>query len=159
MNVESINPFIESVGELCKTMLETPVERGKIGVSAGPSMPRELTALIGMTGFFKGTVALAFPTNTAVSLVNKLLGEENKVVNDTVVDGVAEFVNIVGGSAKAKFPIPAGERPVVLTLPIVVRGSDYKVHTARKTAWLEVPFTSALGNFTLRVTLEADLVS
>lgn len=102
MQIESVNPFIESVHELFETMLGTTVDRGKISVAKEPSMPREVTALVGMGGFFHGTVALAFPTNTAISVVNKLLGEDLRILDETVVDGVSEFVNIVGGSGKSE---------------------------------------------------------
>jgi hypothetical protein len=41
-----------------------------------------------------------------------------------------------------------------LSLPTVVRGTNYKVDYPTRTAWLEVPFKSDLGSFSLRVTFE-----
>lgn len=111
-----------------------------------------------MAGFFHGTVALAFPTNTAISVVNKLLDEDFRILDESVVAGVSEFVNIVGGAAKAKFTIPDGSDPVVLTLPMVIRGSDYKLNAPKNSIWLDVPFTIPLGIFNVRVTMEANLV-
>jgi chemotaxis protein CheX len=156
MKVEYINPFIESVYELFQTMLEVEVERGDVGVSKGASSsPRDIMALIGLSGPARGTVALAFPTGTAIALVNKLLGLETRVVDETVSDGVAELVNIVAGSAKARLNTSSGT-PIDLSLPTVVRGANYSVEYPTQSVWLEVPFTTGLGDFSLRVTFEFD---
>lgn len=86
-------------------------------------------------------------------MVSKLLDVETKVVDNTVSDAVAEMVNIIAGSAKAKFVTDEGQ-PIQLSLPTVVRGSSYHVDYPSKSVWLDVPFTSELGSFNLRVTFE-----
>lgn len=153
MKVEYINPFVESVFELFNTMLEAKIERGKIGVTTASGNPRDIMALIGLSGPARGTVALSFPTGTAVHMVNRVLGTETRVVDDTTCDGVAEIVNIVAGSAKAKLT-QGGGTPIDLSLPTVVRGNDYKIDYPSQSVWLEVPFQSELGEFSLRVTFE-----
>jgi chemotaxis protein CheX len=82
-----------------------------------------------------------------------MLGMEMHIVDDTVKDGVAELVNIVAGGAKAKFVQGEG-RPIQLSLPTVVRGNSYTVDYPSCSAWLDVPFSSELGPFSLRVTFE-----
>ena len=156
MNVEYINPFIESVNELFSTMLGAKVDRGKIGVSSGANNPRDIMAIIGLSGPARGTVALSFPTNTALNLVNKMLGLETRIVDEMVSDGVAELVNIVAGGAKAKL-VTDGGTPLDLSLPTVLRGNDFTVDYPSNSVWLEVPFASDLGPFCLRVTFESDI--
>ena len=92
-------------------------------------------------------------TATALALVRKLLGMETAVVDDTVSDGVAEIVNMVAGSAKAKLTSDGGP-PIDLILPTVVRGKNFEVEYPTQTVWLEVAFQSNLGDFNLRVTFE-----
>ena len=151
MKVEYINPFIESVYDLFETMLGSKAKRGEVAVARGDSDPRQLVALIGLCGPARGMVALSFPSDTALNMVNRLLGSESGDMDDAVSDAVAELVNIVAGGAKAKFPITEG--PIIeLSLPTVVRGSNYSVDYPSGSTWLEVPFTSDLGAFTLRVT-------
>ena len=152
MKIENINPFVEGVYELFETMLNSELTRKGVAVSREPSKFREVTALIGMSGPVRGTVALAFPVDTAIALVNRLLDTDIKVMDDSIADGIAELVNMVAGSAKAKFPIPDGVDPVNLTLPTVVRGLHYEVNYPAGSIWLEVPFDSDLGEFNLRVT-------
>ena len=156
MKVEYINPVIEAVFDLYKTMLSASATRGDVGVSRGDrSNPREITALIGLSGPVRGIVTLAFPISTALAITNRLLGTETRVGDDTVSDAIAEVVNIVAGGAKAKIKIGDGP-PIDLSLPTVVRGSGYSVDYPSGSVWLEVPFESDLGDFALRVTFETD---
>jgi len=155
MKVEYINPFIESVFELFQTMLAAEVKRGEIGVSKGEGNPHDVMALIGLSGPARGTVSLAFPTATALTMVGQILGIEVTSVDETVSDGIAEIVNIVAGSAKAKLS-QEGATPIDLSLPTVVRGDNYQIDYPTQTVWLEVPFNSSLGEFNLRVTFERD---
>jgi chemotaxis protein CheX len=151
MKVEYINPFVECVYDLFSTMLRASVKRGVPGVAKGSSNPREIMALIGLSGPARGAVALAFPTGTALAMVSRLLGTDLTVMDGTVTDGIAELVNIVAGCSKAKLA-KADARPIDLSLPTVVRGNSYSIDYPSQAVWLEVPFTSELGPFSLRVT-------
>jgi len=67
--------------------------------------------------------------------------------------GMGEMVNIVAGGAKVK--LHKGEHtPIDLGLPTVVRGHSYMVAYPSHSIWLDVPFTSELGPFNLRVNFE-----
>lgn len=155
MKAEYINPFIDSVHNLFETMLAASVSRGTPDVTDGNGNPRDITALIGLSGTVKGTVALAFPVKTALNLVSRLLGMNIDTVDDTVTDGLGELVNMVAGGAKAKFSELKGP-PINLSLPTIVRGSSYTVNYPTGSMWLELPFESDLGVFYLRVTLVFD---
>lgn len=152
MKVEYINPFIESVYDLFTTMLNSEAKRGDVGFSKDVPPSRDLVALIGLSGPARGMVAISFPVQTALSMVGQMLGTEVRVVDESVRDGVAELVNIIAGGAKAKL-VSEGP-PIELSLPTVVRGNSYTVDYPSRSAWLEVPFTSDLGEFSLRVTFE-----
>ena len=156
MKIEYINPFIESVYDLFTTMLSASISRGDVGVTKDLSDPTAITALIGMSGPARGMVSLSFPGATALKMVNRLLGTTSKVMDDSVSDAVAEIVNIVAGGAKAKFPLEDGAPPIDLSIPTVVRGRNYNVDYPSDAVWLEVPFTSDLGPFCLRVTFVFD---
>ncbi len=156
MKVEYINPFIESVHEMFTTMLSATVTRGEVGVSRGEADPKDIMALIGLSGTIRGMVAISFPVKTALAIVGRLLGTKHRVLDDTVSDAIAEVVNIVAGGAKAKLKIGDGP-PIDLSLPTVVRGNSFSVDYPSKSVWLQVPFDSPLGNFSLRVIFENEL--
>ena len=153
MKVEYINPFIESVYDLFSNMLNCEAKRGEIGVSREIPPSRDLVALIGLSGPAKGIVALSFPVSTALAMVSKMLGNEMRIVDETVKDAMAEMINIIAGGAKAR--LSSGEGDIIhLSLPTVVRGNSYKVDYPTLTAWLDVSFESDVGPFHLRVAIE-----
>jgi chemotaxis protein CheX len=157
MKIEWINPFIESVYSLCTTMLSCSVERGQLGlVNHGTEAKGGITALIGLSGPARGTVALSFPLPTAHAMVGRLLSLGEQEVDESVGDGVAELVNIVAGSAKAKLSNGKGPDVISLGLPTVVHGGSEIIDYPSQSTWLEVPFSSELGPFSLRVTFEMD---
>jgi len=153
MKVEYINPLIESVVELFTYTLDSGVKRGEVGVHWEIPDTSDIVALVGMRGRARGTIAISFPVSTALAIAGKMLGEDVRVVDEIVKDKIEELVQIVVGSAKGKF-FQYKETVVELSNPTVVRGTDEQVDFQTRTAWLEVPFESELGPFSLRVTFE-----
>ncbi len=153
MKVEHINPFIESVDDLFTTMLGCRAERGQVSVLRAEAPGQDLTAIIGLSGPVRGTVALAFPAETARAMVARMTGSDADAVAESLSDGLAELVNIVAGGAKAR--LNGGEGPIIdLSLPTVVRGRSHGLDHLSHSVWLDVPFGSELGRFTLRVTFQ-----
>ena len=134
-------------------MLDSKVSQGSIAVAEGAGGRYDLTALIGLSGLARGTVSLSFPNKTALELVKRMTGAEETEVTKTVIDAVAEMANIVAGSAKSKFIAPDGV-PIELSLPYVIRGENFKVIYPSDSNWLEIPFDSELGSFSMRLTLK-----
>ena len=155
MKLKYIKPFVESVQDLFDMMLGCKVQSGSLGLRKAEVATHEITSLIGLSGVARGSVAMSFPQDTAIKLANKLLSADLNEVNRTVTDAVAEAANIVAGSAKAKFYNGVGP-PIDLSLPNVVIGKNYVVSYPSMSTWLEVPFTSELGKFSMRVTFEMD---
>ncbi|HEY9765259.1 MAG TPA: chemotaxis protein CheX [Chroococcales cyanobacterium] len=152
MKAEYINPFIESVDNVFQTMLGVTPKRGAPHIAgADDHAGWDISALIGLSGKARGMVALCFPTNTALSVITRLFGEETNSIDQTVIDGISEFVNMVAGSAKAKFNT---DPPIDIGLPMVVRGSNYRLEPPSRAVWLSVPFESELGPFVLEVSVQ-----
>jgi chemotaxis protein CheX len=156
MKAEYINPFITAVFELFSTMMGCEAKRGQIAIAKDGAGSKEITALIGLGGQARGSVSISLPYETARGMVAQMLGVDGELEEDTLVDGVAELVNIVAGSAKAKF-CQDGGTPLDLSLPTVIRGEGFQIDYPSKTVWIEVPFSSELGPFKVRVTFEDDI--
>lgn len=155
MDAKYINPFIESVYDLFNSMINCPVERCDISVKEHLEFSYEIVALIGLSGPARGTVALLLPTETALCVVSRFMQEEIKEVDESVIDAVAELVNIVAGGAKARL---CDDEPVIkLGLPNVIKGKGYTVYQPTKTIWLEIPFKSECGTFSMRLTFDLEM--
>ena len=157
MKTEWINPFVESVYSLCATMLSCGVQRGQLALASGENATGgDITALIGLSGMARGMVALSFPSGTARAMVGRLLSIGEEEIDESVSDGVAELVNIVAGSAKAKFSSGNGADIISLGLPTVIHGGSKVIEYPSQSTWLDVPFSSDLGPFSLRITFELE---
>jgi chemotaxis protein CheX len=150
--IEAINPFINSVHEFARTMLGTEFTAGSIMVSERCGRPEDLVAFIGLGGPVRGTVVLSFPTESALGIVGKLLGATYDDIDDDVIDGLAEVLNIVAGMAK-KDLVGENDIPFVLTLPSVMSGNAQRIDHPRS-IWAEIAFNSSLGSFSLQVNFE-----
>lgn len=157
MNVDFINPFVLSVFDCFRTMLEADIVRGDPCLYSGDptELMTQITALIGMSGPISGTVALGFSEKTARTVVGRLLNDPPSLDDDLMLDGVAELVNIIAGGAKSRLA-GAETEPISLGLPSVVRGEDYTVRYPSGAQWLEIPFVTSHGNVTLRVTFRLE---
>ena len=150
MRVEYINPFIESVVEFFSAMLGSKVERKNITKSDGKVDDDHVRALIGLSGAVCGTVVLALSPETGANLVKKFLSMDDGPDDETLRDGVAEAINIIAGNAKARLPqLP--EQAICLSLPTVIRGTGVSIDYPTSANWIEIPFSSDLGNFCLLV--------
>lgn len=156
MRAELINPFVESVHNLFTMMLGCEAQRGDVSLTR-KELPvgQEIVCIIGLSGSARGTVAISLPVATALKMTTRMMGMEVSAVDETVLDAVSEMVNIVAGGAKAKLKGETGA-PLNLSLPTVIRGSNYQVAHPSWAVWLDIPFESELGPFVLCVTFESD---
>jgi len=154
VKAEYINPFIESVSEVFENMLECTPEMGRARVAANEQEPSDLVGIIGLSGTAQCTVAIRLPLPTALAIVGKMVGAKLESDDSAISDGVGELVNIIAGNAKAKL---AGHS-LSLSLPTVIRGSILKSSKLQGFEWLELPFSSSLGGFSLAISFKPTTV-
>jgi len=155
VDVNVVNPFVNSVVRAFETMLDLPVTRGKLRIGTAKVGTSSIVATIGIAGSSRGTIALEFPEKTAIHVVRRLLGNEQATMDDSVTDAVGELVNIVAGSAKAELS-EGLDMPLSLSLPSMIRGSQFELHQPADCKWIDVPFESDAGPFTLKVVMTSD---
>ncbi|MFH1746428.1 MAG: chemotaxis protein CheX [Planctomycetota bacterium] len=149
MDVSYINPFVEAVNSVFETMLGVHPTRNQVKISCQKIKTERLTSLIGISGVMHGVVALTFPPQTALDLTARMLETNEPKSSEEIVDAISELVNMVAGSAKAKFNT---DPPLELGLPTVVEGSGYRVKYPSKSVWLEIQFNSDAGEFSMEIT-------
>ncbi|RMF77752.1 MAG: chemotaxis protein CheX [Planctomycetota bacterium] len=147
LDVTTVNPFVESLSTVFTTMLSLKPTRLRARAACATDR-RALTSLIGISGRFSGVVALRFPPETAKNLAERLLSTEVPDDSEEIADAIAELANMVAGAAKAKFN---SDPPLALGLPTVVDGAGYRMHMTQQTHWLEVPYESEAGSFSLEL--------
>jgi chemotaxis protein CheX len=150
MDVRYINPFVSAVQHVFKTMLDLGIFVSKATVRGKDQPAPEVSAVIGLSGPVTGTVALCFSKQVAVRVASAF---SNKALSihepDELADALGELANMVAGQARVKLP-PSGIR---VSLPHVIIGGQQRVAERPVSPILLLPCDSALGRFSVEVTM------
>jgi chemotaxis protein CheX len=92
--------------------------------SEGPNFG-DITAMIGLAGDLCGLVTIQCSSTCAVDIGSAMLGSPVGL-DDGALDALGEVCNMVAGNFKAK--IAGLSDGCVLSVPTVIRGSDYELH-------------------------------
>ena len=102
MNVQFINPFLEGTVEVIKTMAFVEPRPGKPFLKRDCRAKGDVSAIIGLTGTTRGSIALSFSESCIIKIVSNMLGEEITALNGDIKDAVGEITNMVSGVARQK---------------------------------------------------------
>ncbi len=159
INIEFINPFVESTAAVFQTMLGVTVKRGALYLKESFQPSQEVTGIIGLSGIARGSVLLGLSRPIAIKATSMLLGEPCESLDHHVIDAVGELTNMITGAAKAKL-----ERlQMSIGLPTVIVGRNHTVVFPTGVAPIGIPFETDIGPICLEVSLaestEADPVN
>ena len=85
-----------------------------------------VTAMVGLAGQLCGLVTIQCSVACAGQITSAMLGTDVNGIDEGVLDAVGEICNMVAGNFKAK--ISGLADGCVLSVPTVIRGSDYELH-------------------------------
>ncbi len=153
VNVEFINPFIESTKNVFKTMVNIDVERDKLYLKEGHEMYGDISGVMGLSGAATGSVVISLPKGIALKAVGNMLGEEagTEITADTC-DAVSELINMISGQAKAS--LTKSKYHFQISIPTVVQGSGHEITHKKGTPNVVVLFKTNTGDkFAIQVCL------
>jgi chemotaxis protein CheX len=145
-----INPFIEAVGKVFKTVLNCDVERRKLSLKKSDSPSYEISGVIGLSGKTAGVVVLSLSAPVAFKAVETMLGTPVSEINADVVDAIGELTNMIAGNAKTAL----AHLEMSLGLPSIITGASHSIRFASHVPPLCIPFETPWGPLTLEVSLE-----
>ena len=157
MKKEYIMPFVEATQNVFQEFFGVIPELGTpYIVKKEETSNWDVSGIIGIAGESKGVVVLSINEKLAISLVSKLTGKRASIVDDDVVDTIAELTNIIAGNCKKGFE----EYRLKISLPSVIKGKDHAVFWPKHDIpILSIPFSVPEGNFMLFVGLEKKITS
>ncbi|NLF25771.1 MAG: chemotaxis protein CheX [Deltaproteobacteria bacterium] len=152
MNVEFINPFLESTINVIETMAFTKATPGKPTMKKGNKSWGPLSGIIGLASSeLSGNLILSFDKPAILGIVSSMLGEEISEISPDVIDAVGELTNMVSGGAKAILS-QKGHKFDMAT-PIMLVGKDVEITQLSKASVISIPFKTDKGEFVVEVTL------
>ena len=149
VNVDYINPFLNSAVNVFRTMAACELKRGTPYLANNVEPTHEISGVIGLSGKAIGTVVLSLGELVALKVTEAMLGEAPTEVNGDVVDTIGELTNMIAGSAKAQLE----HLQMSVSLPSVIVGRNHRVAFPGDIQPIAIPFESVWGPVCVEVGL------
>ena len=153
MNVNFINPFLESLLNVISTMANMKLSPGKPKIKTDNLAKGDVSGLIGMVGpQTKGSLSITFERGLILEIMQNMLGENPGEINDEITDLVGEITNMVTGGAKNIL----GEKgyDFEMATPVVVAGLGHGISHKADGKKIIMPFTSPHGSAYIEICFE-----
>ena len=102
----------------------------------GSEDPLDVTSMVGLAGQLQGVLSVRCNKASALIMASKMLGVEPDKVGDALADALGEIGNMVAGNFKNK--ISGLGDGCMLSVPTVVMGNDYDVHSVANSDTVEL---------------------
>ena len=139
-----LEPIVKDVFE---TMVNCPIAPAPYAAIEGA----RVTAFVGIGGQKKYTVLLECAEPLAYRAASSMLMDSFPDWSDSVQDALSEIANMIAGNVKSKLPEHLG---LSLSLPTVVRGSNYECRTPKMKILQEAGFDCSGAPLTVRIVEE-----
>jgi chemotaxis protein CheX len=149
LKAEFINPFLEATTSVLKTMASLEPVSGKPYIKKGSSANGDVSGLVGITGETEGSLCITFSKECILFIIGKMLGEEQKEINNDVKDAVGELTNMISGDSRRR--LQELGHTFQGAIPVVVSGEEHEVKHISKGPILSIPFSTQAGNFVVEV--------
>lgn len=154
MNVNFINPFLQSLLNVISTMASMDLAPGKPQIKNDNLAKGDVSGLIGMVGpQTKGSLSITFEQTLVLQIMQNMLGENPGKINEEVTDLVGEITNMVTGGAKNLLGQKGYE--FEMATPMVVSGKGHTISHKANGTKIIMPFTSPHGTAFIEICFES----
>jgi chemotaxis protein CheX len=110
----------------------------KVTVPEDTNLPvlAQVTGMVGVAGAVSAIFSLRCSTASAAKIASRMLGVSTEEAAAQQCDAIGEICNMVAGHFKAKVGL---EDKCMLSVPTVVVGRDYQLHSVAGSERLEMP--------------------
>lgn len=153
MNVNFINPFLQSLLNVISTMASMDLTPGKPQIKVDNLAKGDVSGLIGLVGpQTKGSLSITFEQKLVLQIMQNMLGENPGKINEEVTDLVGEITNMVTGGAKNLLGQKGYE--FEMATPMVVSGKGHTISHKANGTKIIMPFTSPYGTAYIEICFE-----
>jgi chemotaxis protein CheX len=149
MKADIINPFLEATTSVVRTMAFTETIPGKPYIKRGATAIGDISGIVGIAGDTEGSICLTFTRDCILQLISRMLGEEQKEINDVVKDAVGELTNMISGDSRRRLEELGYHFQGAI--PSVISGQGHEIRHVTNGPILSIPFSTKGGTFTIEV--------
>lgn len=145
-----VNAFVQALSSSYETFAGEAPTRQKVHVVEEAPNHFEVSALIGFSGTYQGSVVVSFPRSLALSLAAQTSGETpENLATPSVADAISEFMNVFAAHAQGQ--LEDTDFDFDLGLPTVLLGRKESIHSSEEAPTFRVPFTASEQDFELQL--------
>jgi chemotaxis protein CheX len=112
-------------------------EQLSVPEDANPPVNSEVAGMVGLAGELCGVLTIRCSKVSAAKIACQMLGVAEDEAAGQIIDAVGEICNMVAGSFKSK--IPGLEDKCMLSVPSVISGDSYELHSLASGERIELP--------------------
>ena len=137
--------FVYAANVVFYTMAKIIVTSGKFFIKHDRKALGAITAVITLSGFRNGTIAVSFDRGSAMALVRGMLGDDVEDMERDMLDAVGEVTNMISGHAREAM----AKSGVVLqgATPTILVGDDTEIAYMSQAPVVVIPFSTPDGAF------------
>jgi chemotaxis protein CheX len=132
-----------------KTMAFLEPIPGNPYIKKGGAASGDVSGIVGITGDAEGSLCLSFSKTCILFIISKMLGEEQKEINEDVKDAVGELTNMISGDSRRR--LQEIGHSFQGAIPSVISGPGHEVKHITRGPILSIPFTTQAGDFIVEV--------
>jgi len=149
-----VRSITEAAAEVFSTMLDMDIRfTGVAGETRAPELG--IISLVGITGEWGGSGVFCCSPVLADVLCSRMLGTELSdgapVINEEVLDVVAEITNMMIGNVKTSLETITG--PLAISVPTVIHGRNFEFRNAAGLRAAALSFAAEDHRFEVRLSL------
>jgi len=147
-----IDTVSRAAKEVFSTMLGLEIEIGEPFAEKNfPPESQKVVALIGLAGQWIGTGVIGCSPEFACRIASIMLMAEYEVVNEDVLDAMAEMANMIFGNVKTELEEELGG--LGLSIPTVIFGRNFATRSVGQQAWTVFPVKAGSDEMELKFCL------
>ncbi len=152
MSVTIGKHFITATTNVLSTMAHIVPQAGTPYVKKNLFAKGDVSAIVGITGYAKGSISVTFSKSCAIALVKGMLGDDIQDIIQDTKDAVGEVTNMVSGQARASL----AQAGMVFqgATPTVIMGDGHTISHVSKSPIMAIPFTTEHGDFTVEFCID-----
>ncbi len=153
---EYINSFVKNTGIVLKSVASLDVTFEGVYFDNDFKIFGDVSGLIALTGGAEGILGITFYWPLAQTIIARMMGtDEEKINAELIHDGVAEIVNMIGGSTKKDF---VGQPyHFEISLPSVIVGSGHQLGHSDKSPIAVLIFKTDSQYFAVQICLKPNV--
>lgn len=124
MDANYVNPILNAVQDVFKTMVGMDVSAGKPALNTNKMPAFEVNGRIGLSGAVSGAICVSFSKALSLKLVSCMLEENYYELDENTIDALKEITNMIAGNAKSNFP----DENVKISVPGLLVGKKSDIY-------------------------------